>query len=166
MFIRSVDPTGVVLSPFQGEVRLQSDFALARDPRTACTWQGFINQQASLQKAFSAAMEKLSLVGQQASKLVDCSDVVPQPPVLTPQQSQAVFPRGTTADQVQRACSSAAFPSLLTSTVPFTAVPVGYVYSYQVYRAIIFNCHSSCPLWWWSTVCPAGQQSLCCSQGK
>lgn len=33
--------------PAQGEMRLQSDFALARDPRTACTWQSMVGQCAS-----------------------------------------------------------------------------------------------------------------------
>ena len=34
---------GEVLSPLPGEVRLQSDFELARDPRTACEWQSFVS---------------------------------------------------------------------------------------------------------------------------
>lgn len=28
--------------PYEGELRLQSDFALARDPRTACEWQSMV----------------------------------------------------------------------------------------------------------------------------
>lgn len=38
--------TGEALSPLpaEGELRLQSDFALARDPRTACTWQSLISE--------------------------------------------------------------------------------------------------------------------------
>ena len=35
---------GEVLSPLPGEVRLQSDFELARDPRTACEWQSFVSE--------------------------------------------------------------------------------------------------------------------------
>ncbi|KAJ7303687.1 versatile peroxidase VPS1 [Mycena albidolilacea] len=33
---------GEVVSPLAGEFRLQSDFAIARDPRMACEWQSFI----------------------------------------------------------------------------------------------------------------------------
>ncbi|GJJ15783.1 54S ribosomal protein L12, mitochondrial [Clathrus columnatus] len=49
---------GEALSPLPaaGELRLQSDFALARDPRTACTWQGFINQQQAMSDAFAVAI--------------------------------------------------------------------------------------------------------------
>lgn len=78
--------TGEVESPLpltdgnnSGEIRLQSDFALARDPRTACTWQGFINQQQKMASAFAAAMAKLAVVGVDKSTLIDCSDVVPDP---------------------------------------------------------------------------------------
>lgn len=35
---------GEVLSPLEGEFRLQSDAAFARDPRTACTWQSFVGE--------------------------------------------------------------------------------------------------------------------------
>lgn len=34
---------GEVLSPMEGEFRLQSDAAFARNPLTACTWQSFIS---------------------------------------------------------------------------------------------------------------------------
>ena len=38
--------TGEVASPIprSGEMRLQSDFALARDPRTACEWQSMVSK--------------------------------------------------------------------------------------------------------------------------
>ena len=36
--------TGEALSPLPGEFRLQSDFAIARDPRTACEWQSFVSK--------------------------------------------------------------------------------------------------------------------------
>ena len=35
---------GEVKSPLHGEFRLQSDFELARDPRTACEWQSFASK--------------------------------------------------------------------------------------------------------------------------
>ena len=45
-FPGSPNNTGEALSPLptQGELRLQSDFALARDPRTACEWQSMISK--------------------------------------------------------------------------------------------------------------------------
>jgi len=45
----------------------------------ACTWQGFINQQQKMASAFQAAMAKLSVVGQDASNFIDCSEVIPTP---------------------------------------------------------------------------------------
>ena len=34
---------GESLSPYPGEFRLQSDFLIARDSRTACEWQSFVS---------------------------------------------------------------------------------------------------------------------------
>ena len=62
-----------------GELRLQSDFLLARDPRTACEWQGFVNEQEKMADAFKKVMAKLALVGQDSKHFVDCSEVVPIP---------------------------------------------------------------------------------------
>ena len=62
-----------------GELRLQSDFAIARDPRTACEWQGFVNEQNKMADAFKTVMAKLALVGQDSKDFVDCSEVVPIP---------------------------------------------------------------------------------------
>ena len=82
--------TGEVASPLPltsgedtGELRLQSDFALARDERTACFWQGFVNEQAFMAASFRAAMAKLAVLGQDTSQMVDCSEVIPIPPVST-----------------------------------------------------------------------------------
>ena len=35
---------GEVLSPLAGEMRLQSDFVLSQDPRTACFWQAMVSE--------------------------------------------------------------------------------------------------------------------------
>jgi len=108
--------TGEVESPLpltdgnnSGEIRLQSDFALARDPRTACTWQGFINQQQQMASAFAAAMAKLAVVGVDKSTLIDCSDVVPDP--VSTQPGPATFPATKTFADVEQACDQP-FPSL------------------------------------------------------
>ena len=58
-------------------MRLQSDFLIARDPRTACTWQSFINNQALVQTKFKAVMSKLAVIGHNPKDLVDCSEVIP-----------------------------------------------------------------------------------------
>ena len=57
------------------------DSQLARDSRTACEWQSFVNDHAKLQSAFAAAMAKLAVLGQDTSQMVDCSEVIPIPPV-------------------------------------------------------------------------------------
>lgn len=78
--------TGEVLSPLPltkgddvGEIRLQSDFALARDSRTSCAWQGMINQQQQMADSFKKAMAKLAVIGYDRNELVDCSEVIPWP---------------------------------------------------------------------------------------
>ncbi len=68
-------------SALKGEIRLQSDNDVARDPRTACEWQSFVGNQAKLQSAFRAAMSKLAILGNNRRDLVDCSEVIPIPPV-------------------------------------------------------------------------------------
>ncbi|KAJ7070455.1 manganese peroxidase [Mycena belliarum] len=75
---------GEVMSPLPlssgndtGELRLQSDFALARDNRTACFWQGFVNKQDFMASSFRAAMAKLAILGHNRDDLIDCSSVVP-----------------------------------------------------------------------------------------
>lgn len=95
-----------------GELRLESDQLLARDSRTACTWQGFVNQQARMMSAFKNAMSKLAVLGQNAQDLVDCSEVVPapKPPVGKP----ASFPASTNFDDIEPACATAMFPALTT----------------------------------------------------
>ncbi|KIJ54990.1 class II peroxidase [Sphaerobolus stellatus SS14] len=109
--------TGEVESPLPltqgedvGELRLQSDFALARDPRTACTWQGFVNEQEKMASAFQAAMAKLAVVAQDTSKLIDCSEVIPEP--VPASGKPATFPATKTKADIQQACAASPFPSL------------------------------------------------------
>ena len=59
-----------------GAVRLPSDSNLARDSRTACTWQGFVEDESGMRSAFAAAMAKLAVVAQ-PSNLIDCTEVIP-----------------------------------------------------------------------------------------
>ena len=55
---------------------------LARDSRTACEWQSFVNNQAKLQSAFKAAFKKLAVLGHNINNMIDCSEVIPIPPPL------------------------------------------------------------------------------------
>ncbi|RDB25101.1 Versatile peroxidase VPL1 [Hypsizygus marmoreus] len=111
---------GEVQSPLRGEIRLQSDHDLARDSRTACEWQSFANNQAKMQSAFKAAMLKLSLLGQNQANMVDCSDVIPNPPSL---KTSAHLPAGENMNSIEQACATAAFPSITAEPGPATAVP-------------------------------------------
>nr|P78733.2 RecName: Full=Manganese peroxidase H3; AltName: Full=Peroxidase manganese-dependent H3; Flags: Precursor [Phanerodontia chrysosporium]AAA62243.1 manganese peroxidase isozyme H3 precursor [Phanerodontia chrysosporium] len=92
-----------------GELRLQSDFALARDERTACIWQGFVNEQA-LMASFKAAMRKLAVLGQHRNTLIDCSDVVPAPKPAV--NKPASFPATTGPQDLELSCNTKPFPSL------------------------------------------------------
>ncbi|EMD33907.1 fungal class II heme-containing peroxidase [Gelatoporia subvermispora B] len=109
--------TGEVASPLPkgsgndtGEMRLQSDFALARDPRTACFWQGFVDEQEFMAESFKAAMAKLAILGHNRASLTDCSDVVPipRPAVKKP----ASFPATTGPKDLELTCRAERFPTL------------------------------------------------------
>ncbi|PSR77890.1 hypothetical protein PHLCEN_2v7670 [Hermanssonia centrifuga] len=95
-----------------GEMRLQSDFALARDERTACAWQSFVNEQEFMASSFRAAMAKLAVLGHNRNDLIDCSDVVPQakPAVNKP----ATFPVTKSKADLELTCKSLKFPTLTT----------------------------------------------------
>ncbi|EKM80806.1 hypothetical protein AGABI1DRAFT_71350 [Agaricus bisporus var. burnettii JB137-S8] len=92
---------GEALSPLPGELRLESDGLLARDERTACDWQLFATDQQKMASAFSDAMVKLSLVGQDKSQLIDCSDVIPRTIPLT---NEPYFPADLTKDDLEKTC--------------------------------------------------------------
>nr|AAA33742.1 manganese peroxidase I precursor [Phanerodontia chrysosporium] len=118
-FPGSANNTGEVASPLPlgsgsdtGEMRLQSDFALAHDPRTACIWQGFVNEQAFMAASFRAAMSKLAVLGHNRNSLIDCSDVVPVPKPATGQP--AMFPASTGPQDLELSCPSERFPTLTT----------------------------------------------------
>ncbi|KAI8976663.1 manganase peroxidase [Trametes punicea] len=110
---------GEVESPLKGEIRLQSDSELARDSRTSCEWQSFVNNQAKLQSAFKAAFRKMTVLGHNVNDLIDCSEVVPVPPAPA---SNAHLPAGLTHNDIEQACATAAFPTLPTDPGPVTSV--------------------------------------------
>ncbi|KAJ3546294.1 hypothetical protein NM688_g5531 [Phlebia brevispora] len=73
---------GEVESPLMGELRLQSDSELARDSRTNCEWQSFVNNQPKIQSAFKAAFRRMTVLGHNEADLIDCSEVIKAPPPL------------------------------------------------------------------------------------
>ncbi|KZV79561.1 lignin peroxidase isozyme Lip4.65 [Exidia glandulosa HHB12029] len=111
---------GEVQSPLEGEFRLQSDAAFARDRRTACTWQSFINNQALMASRFSAAMAKLAVLGQNTRTLVDCTEVIPAAPAA--KGRTAIIPAGKKRADIEASCPTAAFPALPTATGAQTTV--------------------------------------------
>ncbi|KAJ7459244.1 manganese peroxidase [Mycena latifolia] len=94
-----------------GELRLQSDFVIAHDPRTACYWQGFVNKQAFMASSFQAAMAKMAVLGHSRSDLIDCSDVVPA--TVTTAVKGASFPATKGPADLELTCTDP-FPSLTT----------------------------------------------------
>lgn len=71
-------------------MRLQSDFALARDPRTACEWQSMVGDQTLMMNNFKSAMAKLAVVGHNANDLIDCSEVIPNRQLSLPKRASYV----------------------------------------------------------------------------
>ncbi|KAJ7314261.1 putative peroxidase [Mycena albidolilacea] len=69
--------TGQVLSPFKGEFRLQSDFALSRDLRTAGRWILLSLDPFLMASSFATSMAKMALLGQNPGILHDCSEIIP-----------------------------------------------------------------------------------------
>ncbi|KZS91592.1 heme peroxidase [Sistotremastrum niveocremeum HHB9708] len=67
---------GEVMSPARGQVRLQSDFVLARDARTAPAWRRYANDADLMRRDFAETFLKMTLVGQNVSELVDCTEVL------------------------------------------------------------------------------------------
>ncbi len=65
-------------------------------------------------------MAKLAVLGQDVSKLTDCSDVIPVPKILA--NTVATFPAGVTHNDVEQACATTPFPTLATDPGPVTSV--------------------------------------------
>ena len=135
------DESGEVESPLAGELRIESDYLLARDSRTACTWQSYVDDQDGMASAFAAAMLKLSLVAQDESDMTDCSEVIPcesriqtsstyieaDRETLTAAAANTAapyYPSTLTQSDIQQACTATAFPSLTQSTAVVSASAV------------------------------------------
>ncbi|KAK6966482.1 peroxidase [Favolaschia claudopus] len=111
---------GQVESPLEGIIRLNTDATLARDDRTSCTWQSFVNNQAKMQTEFRAAMAKMAIIGHSRANMIDCSDVIPVP---KPVVGKAHLPAGKSMHDIEQACATAAFPTLTADPGPQTSVP-------------------------------------------
>ncbi|KAI0089724.1 manganese peroxidase isozyme precursor [Irpex rosettiformis] len=92
---------GEAMPSSPNQLRIQSDNDLARDPRTSCIWKSYINNQEKMNRDFVAVMRKLSTLGQDMSKLIDCSDVIPTPKPLPQSRNSAVLPPGKTIDDIE-----------------------------------------------------------------
>ncbi|KAJ6532871.1 versatile peroxidase VPS1 [Mycena vulgaris] len=110
---------GEVASPLAGEFRLQSDFELARDPRTACEWQSFTNNQKLMATKFRAAMAKMAILGQDRNLLTDCSEVIPTP---KPVSDSPTLPAGKTLADIQVSCHVSPFPTITAAAGPATTI--------------------------------------------
>lgn len=110
---------GEVESAIPGEMRLQSDSVLARDPRTACFWQAMVNNQQGMMAQFKAAMAKMQVLGQDVSKMIDCSDVIPVPQTFT---KAIEFPPTFSAADLELNCDTLRFPNLATAPGPAISV--------------------------------------------
>ncbi|EJD40872.1 generic peroxidase [Auricularia subglabra TFB-10046 SS5] len=89
---------GTAPAPVENQIRLQSDYALARHPLTSCTWQSYINNQKLMSTQFGKAMEKLAVLGQRKASLYDCSEVIPTPAAYN---TPATYPAGKSSRDIE-----------------------------------------------------------------
>ncbi|EKM51408.1 uncharacterized protein PHACADRAFT_213241 [Phanerochaete carnosa HHB-10118-sp] len=113
---------GEVESGIPGEMRLQSDSLIARDSRTACEWQSFVNNQSKLTSDFQFIFLALTQLGQNPDVMTDCSAVIPLSKPIPGNGPFSFFPAGTSIADVEQACASTPFPSLTTLPGPATSV--------------------------------------------
>ena len=92
--------------------------------------------------SFQAAMAKLAVLGQDTSKMVDCSDVIPVPKTIT---KAATFPAGLSKADVEQACATSAFPTLKTDPGPSTSVAPVCVPLFHLPQTSLTTCPYSPP---------------------
>jgi len=103
------------MTAINGTLRLQSDSELARDPRTACTWQSFATNHELMISKFAAAFFKMGAIGHNPNSLTDCSEIIPQPPAL---KDVPEFPPQQFLADIQQSCRGTPFPKLPTQPGP------------------------------------------------
>ncbi|KAL0064112.1 hypothetical protein AAF712_008972 [Marasmius tenuissimus] len=110
---------GEAVPPLNGAFRLASDHLIARDPRTACRWQLYANDQELMRQRFRAVMSKLAVLGHDRDGLVDCSEVIPE---VREVKKKPFLPAGKTMDHIEASCPDTPFPTLTADPGPETAV--------------------------------------------
>ncbi|KII86318.1 hypothetical protein PLICRDRAFT_43914 [Plicaturopsis crispa FD-325 SS-3] len=110
---------GQAKSPVGGEIRIESDQFISRDPRTACEFQSMATDQAKMQSKFAAAMVKMSVLGHTIDKLTDCSEVIPTPAAVA---TRPHLPAGKHMRDIEPACSATPYPTLTADKGPATTV--------------------------------------------
>ncbi|KAJ7282365.1 fungal ligninase [Mycena rebaudengoi] len=65
-------------------------------------------------------MLKMAIIGQNRANMVDCSDVIPQPPPLN---NKPHLPAGLSMGNIEQACASSPFPTFTAEPGPVTSVP-------------------------------------------
>lgn len=139
----------------EGEMRLHSDFVLARDDRTSCAWQSVVgtpsispsgvpsapahtrtsDNQLLMTEGFRSSMAKLAVVGQDKSKLTDCSAAVPLPKTLCEEHFvSAAYPPSRCYGDVEQSC-----------VAPFPIVPVASKLSFisATFPSLMPKCSTS-----------------------
>lgn len=71
--------------------------------------------------AFEKAFVKLSLLGQNQKDMVDCSEVIPQPPAVTGNGPH--LPAGKTMADIEHKCLFEAYPTLTANPGPESSIP-------------------------------------------
>ncbi|TFK27218.1 heme peroxidase [Coprinopsis marcescibilis] len=110
---------GEVTSPLPGEFRMQSDFTIARDPRTSCRWQSMMADSNLMATRFRAAAAKLSVLGFEPKALTDCSDVIPTRVSIV---RAPHIPAGLTNSDVEGFCAGTLPPNFPVAAGPLQTV--------------------------------------------
>ncbi|KAI0061206.1 manganese peroxidase 1 [Artomyces pyxidatus] len=111
---------GEELSAQHGTFRLQSDFEISRDARSACDWQSLIVNHNTMVQKFESVMTRLATVGHNPFTLVDCSEVIPVPKKAN--FGAPTLPAGTTLKDIDASCRASPFPTLKADPGPATSV--------------------------------------------
>lgn len=91
-----------------------------------------LDDQNKMASEFKAAMLKLSVLGQDRSKLIDCSEVIPVP---KPVSDTPHLPAGLNMNDIEQACATSPFPAITAEPGPATSVPPVCVFEFlRFYR--------------------------------
>ncbi|KAI0061053.1 manganese peroxidase isozyme precursor [Artomyces pyxidatus] len=120
LFTGNGSNVGEVESAQHGVFRLQSDFEISRDSRSACEWQSNILNHNQMVSKFESVMKRLATVGHNPADLIDCSEVIPIPKPAN--FGAATLPAGSSLSDIDASCAATPFPTLKTDPGPATSV--------------------------------------------